>query len=77
MSDSIQEEVVELINKASKNETKDLSSRLVEDLKIDSLDRVELIMALEEKFKIEITDEEAEKIKTIQDVVDYVKKRSS
>jgi acyl carrier protein len=77
MSDSIQEEVVELINKASKNETKDLSSRLVEDLKIDSLDRVELIMALEEKFKIEITDEEAEKIKTIQDVVDYIKKRSS
>ena len=63
--------------KASKNETKDLSSRLVEDLKTDSLDRVELIMALEEKFKIEITDEEAEKIKTIQDVVDYVKKRSS
>ena len=49
--DSIQEEVVELINKASKNETKDLSSRLVEDLKIDSLDRVELIMALETKDK--------------------------
>jgi acyl carrier protein len=76
MSDRIQEEVIELVSKSSKNEIKNMNSRLVEDLKIDSLDMVELVMAIEEKYKIEITDEEAEKIKTIQDIIDYAKKRA-
>ncbi|WP_099860726.1 acyl carrier protein [Pasteurella multocida] len=44
----------------------------VEDLGADSLDTVELVMALEEEFDIEIPDEEAEKITTVQSTIDYV-----
>ena len=44
----------------------------VEDLGADSLDTVELVMALEEEFDIEIPDEEAEKITTVQSAIDYV-----
>lgn len=46
----------------------------VEDLGADSLDTVELVMALEEAFDIEIPDEDAEKITTVQSAVDYVSK---
>jgi acyl carrier protein len=48
----------------------------VDDLGADSLDLVELIMAMEEEFDIEIPDEEAEKIQTVQDAIDYIKKHS-
>jgi acyl carrier protein len=48
----------------------------VDDLGADSLDRVELIMALEEAFDLEIPDEKAETIKTVQDAVDYIEKNS-
>ena len=44
----------------------------VEDLGADSLDTVELVMALEEEFKTEIPDEDAEKITTVQEAIDYV-----
>ena len=44
----------------------------VDDLGADSLDTIELVMAFEEAFGIEIPDEDAEKIKTVQDAVDYV-----
>ncbi|MFA6761154.1 MAG: acyl carrier protein [Sulfuricurvum sp.] len=50
-------------------------SKFVEDLGADSLDVVELVMALEEKFDIEIPDDEAEKIKTLKDVVDYIESK--
>ena len=46
----------------------------VEDLGADSLDTVELIMAFEEEFGIEISDEDAEKIRRVQDAVDYINK---
>jgi acyl carrier protein len=46
-----------------------------DDLNADSLDVVELIMALEEEFDMEIPDEDAEKIKTIGDAVEYIKER--
>ncbi len=49
-------------------------SKIMEDLGADSLDVVELIMALEEKFDIEIPDSEAEKLISIQDVITYVEK---
>ena len=44
----------------------------LEDLGADSLDIVELVMALEEEYDLEINDEEAEKIRTVQDVVNYI-----
>mgnify|MGYP000605195242 CR=1 FL=1 len=47
-------------------------SSFVEDLGADSLDTVELVMALEEEFGCEIPDEDAEKIKTVQQAVDYI-----
>ena len=46
----------------------------VDDLGADSLDLVELIMAMEEEFDVEIPDEEAEKITTVQEAIDYVAK---
>ncbi|MFW5799303.1 MAG: acyl carrier protein, partial [Spirochaetota bacterium] len=48
-------------------------SSFMEDLGADSLDTVELVMALEEEFGIEIPDEEAEKIKTVSDAIGYIK----
>lgn len=53
-----------------------LESSFIDDLGADSLDIVELIMALEEEFDMEIPDEEAEKITTVGDVVEYIKKHS-
>jgi acyl carrier protein len=54
-----------------------LEARFVDDLGADSLDTVELVMALEEEFEIDIPDEEAEKIVTYQDVLNYVKSNAS
>ena len=47
----------------------------IDDLGADSLDIVELVMALEEAFDVEISDEDAEKIQTIEDAVSYLKER--
>ena len=47
-------------------------SRFVDDLGADSLDTVELVMALEEEFETEIPDEDAEKITTVQQAIDYI-----
>jgi acyl carrier protein len=47
------------------------------DLGADSLDVVELVMALEEEFSVEIPDEEAEKLQTVQDVVEYIKTKTA
>ena len=51
-------------------------SSFIEDLGADSLDIVELIMALEEEFELEIPDSDAEKIATVGDAVDYIKNNS-
>ncbi len=51
-------------------------AQFVQDLGADSLDTVELVMALEEEFDIEIPDEDAEKIKTVGDAVVYIKEKS-
>lgn len=75
---SIKEDVIDLISqelKIVKEEIKD-DSRFVEDLNADSLDVVELIMALEDKFKISIPDEEAEKIKTVENVINYIEQHA-
>ena len=48
----------------------------IDDLNADSLDLVELIMALEEEFDVKISDEEADKIKTVKDAMDYVQEHA-
>ena len=49
-----------------------LDSKFIDDLGADSLDIVELVMAMEEEFQMEIPDEEAENIRTVQDAVSYI-----
>ena len=71
--DDIKEVVVEQLS-VNADEVKD-DAKFVEDLGADSLDVVELVMALEEKFDIEITDDEAEKIQTLNDVVAYIESK--
>ncbi len=51
-------------------------SAFVEDLGADSLDLTELIMAMEEEFDLEIDDEDAQAMKTVQDAIDYIEKKS-
>jgi acyl carrier protein len=68
------EKVKEIIVEQLSVDAKDVKpeASFVEDLGADSLDTVELVMALEEAFDVEIPDEEAEKITTVQAVVDYI-----
>ncbi|MFZ2958540.1 MAG: acyl carrier protein [Candidatus Ozemobacteraceae bacterium] len=65
--------VVEKLQVDEKQVTPEAS--FIEDLGADSLDTVELVMDLEEHFGIEIPDEEAEKLKTVKDAVDYITKK--
>lgn len=53
------------------------NANIVDDLGADSLDVVELVMALEEAFDTEIPDEDAEKIRTVQDIFDYMEKKAA
>ena len=72
--DDIKEVVVEQLS-VNPDEVKE-DSKFVEDLGADSLDVVELVMALEETFDIEIPDDEAEKIQTVQDVMNYIQSKN-
>jgi acyl carrier protein len=66
--------VVEQLGVKPESVTKE--SSFVDDLGADSLDTVELVMALEEEFEAEIPDEDAEKIATVQDAIDYISTRA-
>ena len=71
---SVQERVIDIVAEqlgVNEAEIKNESS-FVDDLGADSLDTVELVMALEEEFETEIPDEEAEKITTVQQAVDFI-----
>jgi len=72
---TIEERVKKIIVEqlGAKEEDVTLEASFVDDLGADSLDTVELVMALEEEFETEIPDEEAEKITTVQAAVDYLK----
>jgi acyl carrier protein len=75
MSQAIEERVRSIIADqlgVSEDEVKP-ESKFIEDLGADSLDIVELIMAMEEEFETEIPDEEAEKIRTVNDVITFIK----
>jgi acyl carrier protein len=75
---SVQERVKQIIVEqlgVEEGEVTDNAS-FVDDLGADSLDTVELVMAFEEAFGIEIPDEDAEKIATVKDAVDYIEKHS-
>lgn len=75
---AVQDKVKQIIKDQLGVEDNEISpaASFVDDLGADSLDRVELIMAFEEAFDIEIPDEQAESIKTVQDAVDYIEKNS-
>ncbi len=70
--DKVKEIVVEQLG-VSEDEVS-MNSTFIDDLGADSLDIVELIMAFEEEFSVEIPDEVAEKIKTVKDAVEYIDK---
>jgi acyl carrier protein len=72
--DDIKEVVVEQLNVSADEVTE--SAKFVDDLGADSLDVVELVMALEEKFDIEIPDEDAESITNLQDAKKYIEDKS-
>ncbi len=76
---SIEERVKKIIVEqlGVKEEDARNDASFVDDLGADSLDTVELVMALEEEFECEIPDEEAEKITTVQQAIDYVNAHSS
>ncbi|MDH3589560.1 MAG: acyl carrier protein [Gammaproteobacteria bacterium] len=71
---SVKEQVKRIVAEqlGVKEETVTTEASFVDDLGADSLDTVELVMALEEEFECEIPDEEAEKITTVQQAIDYI-----
>jgi len=78
MSDSIEQKVkdiiVEQLNVTPDQVTKE--AKFIDDLGADSLDTVELVMAFEEEFDIEVPDEEAEKLQCVSDITAYIEKVS-
>ena len=74
MEKSVEKRVIEIIMEqlGVSEEEVTMEASFIDDLGADSLDLVELIMAMEEEFSLEISDEDAEKIQTVQDVVNYI-----
>ena len=70
LEDQVKEIIVEQLG-VDEDDVK-MESHFVDDLGADSLDTVELVMKLEEDFDIEIPDEDAEKIQTVRDAIDYI-----
>ena len=73
ITESVKSIIVDQLSVTPEEVTPEAS--FIEDLGADSLDIVELIMALEDKFDLEIPDEEAEKIQTVKDVISYISGR--
>ncbi|MBK9517623.1 MAG: acyl carrier protein [Anaeromyxobacter sp.] len=77
MSASIEQKVKAIIMENLGNSEDEIknTSRFIEDLGADSLDIVELVMQMEEEFEVEIPDDEAENIKTVQNAIDFIAAR--
>ena len=75
---SVEEKIKKIICEQLEVDEKDVvpEASFVDDLGADSLDQVELIMAMEEEFGISISDEEAEKIATVQNAIEYIEKNA-
>jgi len=78
MAENLEEKVIKIIVEQLEvpADKVTMSASFSDDLKADSIDRLEMVVVLEEAFKIEIPDEDAEKIKTVADAVNYVKARA-
>lgn len=74
----LQEKVIKLVSEATKMDAANisLSTSFVDDLNLDSLDMVELMMKMEDEFGVEIPEDETENLKSIGDVVTYLKNKS-
>jgi acyl carrier protein len=74
---SVQQEVIDIIIEQLGVDFNEVTPEksFVEDLNADSLDLTELIMTFEERFGFEISEEDAEKLKTVNDVIEYIEKR--
>lgn len=79
MAEDIQQKVVDLIVDQLGVDADSVTpdAHFIDDLGADSLDTVELVMAFEEEFDMEVPDEDAEKLETVSDVTDYLKQRLS
>ena len=78
MAENVEAEVKRIIKEQLDVDEKDIKpeSSFIDDLGADSLGLVELVLAFEEAFEIDIPDEDTEKIRTVQDAIDYIEKNS-
>ena len=79
MSDNIESQVIDIIvdQLAVDREKVTPEAKFIDDLGADSLDTVELVMAFEEKFSLEVPDDEAEKLRSVADVVKYIEEHKA
>ena len=79
MPDEIEEKVIEIVSEQRGVDKSEITreTSFVNDLNADSLDTVELVMEFEDEFELSIPDEEAEKIQTVGQAIDYIKEHAS
>ncbi len=79
MSDNIESQVIDVIVEQLGVDREKVTpdAKFIDDLGADSLDTVELVMTFEEKFSVEVPDEDAEKLKSVADVVAYIKEHKA
>ncbi|MCH5285556.1 MAG: acyl carrier protein [Akkermansiaceae bacterium] len=79
MSDNIESQVIDVIVEQLGVDREKVTpdAKFIDDLGADSLDTVELVMTFEEKFSVEVPDEDAEKLKSVADVVAYIKSQKA
>lgn len=79
MSDNIESQVIDIIVEQLGVDREKVTpeAKFIDDLGADSLDTVELVMAFEEKFSLEVPDEDAEKLRSVSDVVKYIEEHKA